>query len=171
MPDASRYRIRPFNLGPLPLIRGWPNLRLGLSLLPRLTSGLPVALAHYLLLFFLVLPLAWPISAAAEILNFDCAVNGLAIALHVDTETQTVQQIARSEYSSEVGEYSDGVYGPVSHNGAAAFIPRVHQFVLISEAAIQFGAEFRGMRDVAVVDRRLGTLTLPRGQSGWCFQR
>jgi hypothetical protein len=133
---------------------------------------LGIVAKYYLLSLLLFVLLVWPFFTSAEILKFDCAVNGVEITLNIDTEAQKVEQIARSEDMTEIGEYSDGIYGPVSHTGAAgALIPRVHQFVHISELAIQFGAELKGAKDVATVDRRLGILTLPKGQSGWCFQK
>jgi hypothetical protein len=110
-----------------------------------------------------------PFGAAAEALEYHCRVGEVEISLRVDTETQTVRQISRVGSVTEVGEYSDGVYGPISHTGAAgALIPPVHQFVLIGEETIQYGAELRGIKDVATLDRRLLLLTLPRGESGWC---
>jgi hypothetical protein len=171
MRDSLGYNIGWLNIGFGLWIPGRSERCLDHPHRTRMTSDLPVVLVRYWRLFFLFMLLAWQISASAETLDFNCSVNGLMIALHVDTEVQTVQQIARFEGSTEVGKYTDGVYGPVSHTGAGASIPRVHQFVLISETAIQFGAELKGMRDVAILDRRLGILTLPRGQSGWCFQK
>jgi hypothetical protein len=124
------------------------------------------------LIFLLwVIALTMPYGASAEVLDYKCAVGEVAISLHIDTETQTVRQMASAESATEVGTYSDGVYGPISHTGAAgALIPPVHQFVIISEEAVQYGAELRGMRDTATLNRRSLVLTLPGGASGWCFQ-
>jgi hypothetical protein len=126
----------------------------------------------YLAPLFSIIFLAVPFAAAAEVLDYNCSVGEVEISLHIDTETQTVRQIVRAGSVTEVGQYSDGVYGPISHAGAAAaLIPPVHQFVLITEEAIRYGAELRGMKDVATLNRHLATLTLASGRSGWCSQR
>jgi hypothetical protein len=112
-----------------------------------------------------------PSWAVSTVLDYECVVGEVAISLHIDTETQTVQQTAKAGLVTEVGTYSDGVYGPVSRTGAAGvLIPPVHQFVLITEEVIQYGAELRGTRDTAMLDRRSLVLTVPNGASGWCLQ-
>jgi hypothetical protein len=106
--------------------------------------------------------------AAAEVLNYECTVSEVTISLHIDTDAHTVQQVAREGSVTETGRYSDGVYGPVSHAGAAAMIPSVHQFVRIIDETILYGAELHGVEDRAVLDRRLATITLANGKAGWC---
>jgi hypothetical protein len=118
---------------------------------------------------FLLIPLcAFAPAAAAEILNYECIVSEVAIWLHIDTDARTVQQVAHEGSVTEIGRYSDGVYGPVSHAGAAALIPPVHQFVRIIDETILYGAELHGVEDRAVLDRRLATITLANGKAGWC---
>ncbi len=108
--------------------------------------------------------------AAAEVLNYECVVRQVAISLHIDTNAHTVQQVTREGSVTEIGRYSDGVYGPVSHTGAAALIPPVHQFVRIVDQTILYGAELHGVEDRAVLDRRLATITLANGRAGWCWE-
>jgi hypothetical protein len=107
-------------------------------------------------------------AAKAEVLNYECIVSAVAVWLHIDTDARTVQQVAREGSVTEIGRYSDGVYGPVSHAGAAALIPPVHQFVRIIDEKILYGAELHGVEDRAVLDRRLATITLANGRAGWC---
>jgi hypothetical protein len=110
-----------------------------------------------------------PFPAAAEILDYDCAIGELKVSLHVDTQGQTVRQIVQFGSVTEVAEYDDGVYGPVSHAGITALIPSVHQFVHVNEELIYYGAEVRGVEEGAVLNKRLLTITLPNGKSGWCL--
>lgn len=93
----------------------------------------------------------------------------LKVSLHIDTQAQTVSQTVQSGSVTEVAEYDDGVYGPVSHTGATAQIPSVHQFVHVNEELIYYGAELRGVEERAVLNKRLSTITLPNGKSGWCL--
>jgi hypothetical protein len=119
-----------------------------------------------------LLPLAMlvrPFPAAAEILDYDCVIGELKVSLHIDTQAQTVRETAQSGSVTEVAEYDDGVYGPVSHTGTAALIPSVHQFVHIDKELIDYGAELRGVEERAVLNKRLSTITLPNGKSGWCL--
>jgi hypothetical protein len=111
-----------------------------------------------------------PLPATAEILDYDCVVDELKISLHIDTDVQMVRQIAVVSGSvTVIGEYSDGVYGPIFHEGPAVeLIPSVHQFVHVTEESIDYGAELRGTIERAVLNRRLATLTLPSGKTGWC---
>jgi hypothetical protein len=124
-----------------------------------------------------VAPLFWlaivitPFTAGAETLNYNCVVGDIKLSIHVDTGAQTVRQATRSGSTTVITEYSDGVYGRIAHTGAAAvLIPAVHQFVRITEELIRYGAELHGTEDVAVLNRRLATITLPNGKSGWCSQ-
>ena len=111
-----------------------------------------------------------PFAAAAETLDYRCVVADVKLSIHVDVQAQTVRQITQSGSTTEIGEYSDGVYGPISHAGAAALlVPPVHQFVRITEELIYYGAELHGKEDAVVLNRRLATVTLPNGKSGWCF--
>jgi hypothetical protein len=111
-----------------------------------------------------------PFAAAAETLDYRCVVDDVKLSIHVDVQAQTVRQITQSGSTTEIGEYSDRVYGPMSHTGAAAvLIPSVHQFVRITEELIYYGAELHGVEDRAVLNRRLATITLPNGRTGWCF--
>jgi class 3 adenylate cyclase len=89
------------------------------------------------------------------------------IAVH--TQAQTVRQTVQFGSVTEVAEYDDGVYGPVSHTGITALIPSVHQFVHVNEELIYYGAEVRGVEEGAVLNKRLLTITLPNGKSGWCL--
>jgi hypothetical protein len=114
-----------------------------------------------LIMFFM------PLAATAEILDYDCVVADAKLSLHVDTQVRTVQQTARWGSITEAGKYSDGVYGPIFHAEA----PSVHQFVRITERSIYYGGEVRGVEEGAVLDRRLATLTLFNGRSGWCSKR
>ena len=119
--------------------------------------------------FFLLIELcAFAPPAAAEVLNYECIVSEVAILLHIDIDARIVQQVTREGSATEIGRYSDGVYGPVSHAGAAALIPPVHQFVRIINETILYGAELHGVEDRAVLDRRLATITLANGKAGWC---
>jgi hypothetical protein len=123
---------------------------------------------HSARLFALGALCAFASPAAAEVLNYECTVSELAISLHIDTDAHTIQQVTREGSVTEIGRYSDGVYGPVSHAGAAALIPPVHQFVRIIDETILYGAELHGVEDRAVLDRRLATITLANGKAGWC---
>jgi hypothetical protein len=110
-----------------------------------------------------------PLPATAEILDYACVVGELKISLHIDTDVQMVREIAVSASVTVIGEYSDGVYGPIFHEGPAAeLIPSVHQFVHVTDESIDYGAELRGTNERAVLNRRLATLTLPSGKTGWC---
>jgi hypothetical protein len=112
-----------------------------------------------------------PLTAAAETLDYNCVVGDIKLSIQVDTHAQTVRQTTRSGPATVIGEYSDGVYGRIAHTGAAAvLIPAVHQFVHITEELIKYGAELHGKEDAVVLNRRLATITLPNGKSGWCFQ-
>src|SRR5579864_4545962 len=110
-----------------------------------------------------------PFPVAAVILDYDCAIGELKVSLHVDTQGQTVRQTVQFGSVTEVAEYDDGVYGPVSHTGITALIPSVHQFVHVNEELIYYGAEVRGVEEGAVLNKRLLTITLPNGKSGWCL--
>jgi hypothetical protein len=118
-------------------------------------------------LWFVVM-LAAPLTAEADILDYDCAVGDLKLSIHVDTETLTVRQTAALGSTTEVVKYSDGVFGIVSHTGNATLIPSIHQFVRITEDFIYYGGELQGIEDGAVVNRRLATIVLPSGKGGWC---
>jgi hypothetical protein len=146
----------------------WPSY--SLLVLVKL-GGFGGRQSSVILLLLSVALLIMPFTAAAEILDYDCVVDDLKLSLHIDTQTKTVRQTAQSTSVTEVGEYSDGVYGPISHAGAAALIPSVHQFVRITEELISYGAELKGVEDEAVLNRRLATITLPTGRGGWCSQR
>lgn len=113
--------------------------------------------------------LVTPFPAVAEILDYDCVVDELKVSLHIDTQVQTVRQTVQSGSVTEVAEYDDGVYGPVSHIGITALIPSVHQFVHVNEELIYYGAEVRGVEERAILNKRLLTITLPNGKSGWCL--
>jgi hypothetical protein len=113
-----------------------------------------------------------PLPATAEILDYACVIGELKISLHIDTDLQIVREIAVSGSVTVIGEYSDGVYGPISHEGPTAELsPPVHQFVHVTEKSIDYGGEFRGMKERAVLNRGLATLTLPSGKAGWCSRR
>src|SRR5262249_15987535 len=127
-----------------------------------------IANRHPVRLFLLIALCAFAPAPAAEVLSYEFVVNEIAICLHIDTYARTVQQVAREGSVTEVGRYSDGVFGPVSHAGAAALIPPVHQFVRIIDEKILYGAELHGVEDRAVLDRRLATITLANGKAGWC---
>jgi hypothetical protein len=132
-----------------------------------MAPALVSAIIRYLSALLLIT--AFSESALAEIMSYECAVGEVAIFLRVDTNLQTVRQTNRVGPVTEVGEYSDGVYGPVSQTGAAgALIPRVHQFVRITGELISYGAELGGVEDLAVFNRRLATIVLPSGKGGWC---
>ena len=106
-----------------------------------------------------------PFATAAETLDYRCVVDDVKFV-----QAQTVRQITQSGSTTEIGEYSDGVYGPISHTRAAAvLIPPVHQFVRITEDLIHYGAELHGVEEGVVLNRRLATITLPNGRTGWCF--
>jgi hypothetical protein len=126
------------------------------------------AIRHSVRIFLLSGLCAIAAPAAADVLNYECIVGDVAIALHIDTDARAVRQVAREGSVTEIGQYSDGVYGPVSHAGAAALIPRVHQFVRIIDELVLYGAELHGVEDRAVLDRRLATITLANGKGGWC---
>ena len=113
--------------------------------------------------------LVTPFPAATEILDYDCVIDELKVSLHIDTQAQTVRQTVQFGSVTEVAEYDDGVYGPVSHTGITALIPSVHQFVHVNEELIYYGAEVRGVEEGAVLNKRLLTITLPNGKSGWCL--
>jgi membrane-associated protease RseP (regulator of RpoE activity) len=107
-------------------------------------------------------------AAKAEIFDYDCAVGVVQILIHVDTQALIVTETAQKDGLTEVGRYSDGVFGPVGNAGAASTIPPVHQFVRIDDQKIYFGAELGGREEGAVLDRQLATLTIPSRKSGWC---
>jgi hypothetical protein len=132
-------------------------------------SQFPVtAIRYYVRLTLLIELCTFSAAAAADVLNYECMVGDVAISLHIDTDARAVRQVAREGSVTEVGQYSDGVYGPVSHAGAAALIPPVHQFVRIIDELVLYGAELHGVEDRAVLDRRLATITLANGKGGWC---
>jgi hypothetical protein len=126
------------------------------------------AIRHHASLIVLVQLCTFSASAAAEVLHYECRVSELAVSLHVDTDARIVQQEAREGSVTEIGQYSDGVYGPVSRTGAAALIPPVHQFVRIINESVFYGAELHGIEDRAVLNRRLATITLANRKAGWC---
>jgi hypothetical protein len=134
-------------------------------MLPILTTA-----TRCLILFLWLTALA--ARARAEILHYTCTVGEVTISLHIDTDIQSIEQISRAGSVVEIGQYTDGAFGSISHTGAAgALIPPVHQFVLISGETIQYGAELHGIKDMATLNRRLRVLTIPSGQSGWCDTR
>jgi hypothetical protein len=126
------------------------------------------AIRHHANLIVLVQLCAFSASAAAEVLHYECTVSEVAVSLHIDTDARIVQQVAREGSVTEIGQYSDGVYGPVSRTGAAASIPLVHQFVRVINESVSYGAELHGIEDRAVLNRRLATITLANGKAGWC---
>jgi hypothetical protein len=128
------------------------------------TAALSVSVA----LYFAAVPTAG--SANAEILNYECVVGRVKIALRVDTALLTATEKTQADGIVEIGQYSDGVFGRVSDIGAAALIPPAHQFVRIDGRKIRFGVELKGKEEGAVLDQEKATLTLPNGQSGWCSQ-
>jgi hypothetical protein len=131
------------------------------------TSRARLIIQPYAGVMLSLIMLVMPFAATAEILDYDCVLADAKLSLHVDTQVRTVQQTAQWGSISEVGNYSDGVYGPIFHAGA----PSVHQFVRITEGSIYYGGEVRGVEEGAVLDRRLATLTLFNGRSGWCSKR
>jgi hypothetical protein len=116
--------------------------------------------AHCLLSLILLIV---PFAAAADILDYHCIVGNVEVSVHVDTVLKTVRQTAQFGPTTEVGEYSDGVYGPIFTG-----VPSVHQFVRITDDLIDYGGELRGVEEKAVLDLRLATITLPAARSGWC---
>jgi hypothetical protein len=128
------------------------------------TAAFPVSVALYLGAILMAG------HAAAEILNYKCIVGPVKVTLRVDTTLLEVTETIKEDGTTEVGRYSDGVFGAVSDVGAASLIPRVHQFVRIDGEKIRFGAELKGKEDSAVLDRQMAMLTNPNGQSGWCTQ-
>jgi hypothetical protein len=108
-----------------------------------------------------------PFAAAADILDYDCAVGELKLSLHIDTQARRVRQTVQLGSVTMVGEYSDGVYGPIFHAGATL---STHQFVRVTEESIEYGAELHGVEETAVLNRRLATIVLPTGSGGWCSQ-
>jgi hypothetical protein len=144
------------------------DLALNSGMLFGMRPSFATAILHSVRLLLLLGLCAFAAPAATEILNYECVVSEVAISLHIDTDTRTVRQVAREGSVTEIGQYSDGVYGPVSHAGAAAFIPPVHQFVRIIDESVLYGAELHGIEDRAVLNRRLATITLANGKAGWC---
>jgi hypothetical protein len=106
--------------------------------------------------------------ANAEILSYECVVGQLKIELRVDTALLEVTEATQVDGTPFVGRYSDGVFGRISEFGPAQFIPPVHQFVRIDGQKIWFGAELKGIKESALLDRETATLTIPSGKSGWC---
>lgn len=120
-------------------------------------------------LIFAATLFATPVVAVADVLDYNCVVGEVAISLQIDTAAQKVLQTNRVGSVTEVGEYSNGVFGRISHIGAAGdLIPSVHQFVVVDEDVIYYGAELHGTKQTARLDRRSLTLTLPSGSVGWC---
>jgi hypothetical protein len=66
-----------------------------------------------------------PLTAHAESLDYDCSVGALKLLIHVDTAMQSVRQSVTLGSTTESANYSDGVFGAVSHAGEAASIPSI----------------------------------------------
>jgi hypothetical protein len=117
---------------------------------------------------FFAVAFSIPTSANAETFDYACTVGDLAIHIHVNASAKSVTQQVQSGPTTLTAEYMDGVFGKVSERGMAALIPPMHQLVRISENSIAYGGELDGSKDIAVLDRRVNTLTLANGKAGWC---
>jgi len=106
--------------------------------------------------------------ANAEIFSYECVVGQVKIELHVDTALLEVTEASQADGTVLVARYSDGVFGRIWEVGPAQFAPPVHQFVRIDDQKIWFGAELKGIKESALLDRETATLTIPNGKSGWC---
>jgi hypothetical protein len=89
----------------------------------------PAALSVSVALCLGAIPMAG--SANAEILNYECIVGQVKVALRVDTVLLTATEMTRADGTVEIARYSDGVFESVSDVGAARSIPPAHQFVRI----------------------------------------
>jgi hypothetical protein len=104
----------------------------------------------------------------ADSLDYVCSVGDVGMSIHVDIEAKSVTEQVESGAIKGGAEYIEGEYGKVSYGGISALLPSMHQFVRITEDYIYFGGERQGKEDGAAINRRLSTLTLPNGKTGWC---